>query len=71
MLALLISARDRVSDRAWQSSDRGATAIEYSIMAGFVAAVVVVAVAAVGTETLALFASLPEAMAAVGAVPGP
>lgn len=43
--------------------ERGATAVEYALMAGLIAAVIVTAVAALGTQVLALFtlahASLP------------
>jgi Flp pilus assembly pilin Flp len=37
------------------ASERGATAVEYAIMVGFIAAVIVAAVAALGTAVLGLF----------------
>lgn len=40
-------------------TDRGATATEYAIMAGFIAAVIVGAVTLFGQSVLGLFQSLP------------
>ncbi len=41
--------------RAWVKSERGATAVEYAIMVGLIAAVVVTAVGALGTAVVGLF----------------
>ena len=40
------------------SSERGATAVEYAIMASLIAAVIVTAVTVLGTQVNALFQSL-------------
>jgi Flp pilus assembly pilin Flp len=40
-------------------SDEGATAIEYAIMAGFIAAVIVGTVYVLGQATVGLFQSVP------------
>ena len=71
MFAFLVTARNRMLARKWWSGDHGATAVEYGLMAGLIAAVIVVAVTAVGTQTVALFAIPPEAWAGVGAATGP
>jgi pilus assembly protein Flp/PilA len=42
--------------------ERGATAVEYSLMAGLIAAVIVGAVAALGLNVLALFGTLPPGL---------
>ena len=71
MFAFFVTTRDRMFARAWQSADRGATAVEYSLIAGLVAAVVISVVATLGTHTLAMFTAVPDALEAVGAMPEP
>ncbi|MHA6524898.1 Flp family type IVb pilin [Tessaracoccus sp. G1721] len=44
------------------SSERGATAVEYAIMASLIAAVIVTAVTVLGTQVTALFQSVLTAM---------
>ena len=41
-----------------ESSERGATAVEYAIMASLIAAVIVTAVTVLGTQVAALFQSV-------------
>jgi pilus assembly protein Flp/PilA len=43
----------------WVKSERAATAVEYAIMVGLIAVVIVVAVAAVGGAVLGLFERVP------------
>lgn len=43
------------------AGDRGATSVEYAIMASLIAVVIVAAVTALGTETAALFQSAIDA----------
>ena len=45
-----------------REDERGATAVEYSLMAGLIAAVIVGAVAALGLNVLALFGTLPPGL---------
>jgi pilus assembly protein Flp/PilA len=46
----------------FSANARGATAIEYALIAGFVSIVIVGAVGAVGTDVLALFTRLADKM---------
>ena len=70
MFAFLVAVRDRVLARAWRSADRGATAVEYSLIASLVAVVIVISVTAFGTQVLAVFELMPDALVALGIVPG-
>jgi Flp pilus assembly pilin Flp len=45
-----------------EQRDEGATAVEYAIMVGFIAAVCVSAVTALGISVLALFSSMPAGL---------
>lgn len=45
----------------WRRDDRGATAVEYSLIATLIAVVIAVAVAALGTKVNALFTSVANA----------
>ena len=71
MLAFFVTTRDRMFARAWQSADRGATAVEYGLIASLIAAVIVIAVTAFGTQLLALFDLMPDALTAIGITPTP
>lgn len=42
--------------------DRGATAIEYGLIAGLIAVVIIVAVGLVGADVLAIFTALEAAL---------
>lgn len=44
-----------VQDRFENRKDRGATAVEYGLMVGLIAVVIIVAVTALGTKLTALF----------------
>jgi len=41
-------------------SDAGATAVEYALLLSFIAAVIIGAVAVLGGDVVALFASVPD-----------
>ena len=71
MFAFFVTTRDRMLARAWQSADRGATAVEYGLIASLIAAVIVIAVTAFGTQLLALFDLMPDALTAIGITPTP
>jgi pilus assembly protein Flp/PilA len=47
--------------RLLRRDDRGATAVEYALMAALIAAVIVVAVAAVGARVTTMFTNLANA----------
>lgn len=47
MLALMISLQQRVADR-FSNQDRGATAVEYGLLVGLIAVVIIGAVALLG-----------------------
>ena len=42
--------------------ERGATAVEYGLMVGLIAAVIITAVATFGTQIIALFQAVPTAL---------
>ena len=50
MLHFLVTLQNLVTDRVESTKDRGATAVEYGLMVALIAAVIVVAVAAIGTR---------------------
>ena len=55
MLELLVKIQER---RAADSSDRGATAVEYGLMVALIAAAIVVTVSALGGSLSGLFSSI-------------
>ncbi|MEH6820570.1 MAG: Flp family type IVb pilin [Dietzia psychralcaliphila] len=59
---LFALAGERLDDR----KDRGATAVEYGLMVGLIAIVIIVAVATLGTELQELFTSVGTR---IGAIP--
>ncbi|ATG51868.1 Flp family type IVb pilin [Brachybacterium vulturis] len=50
------------SDRIEARSERGATAVEYGLLVGLIAVVIIVAVALLGTQLEALFGKLTTAL---------
>jgi Flp pilus assembly pilin Flp len=62
----LSAAQSMLMRRFGDGIDRGATAVEYSIVAAFIAAVIVIGVTAFGGATLGLFASTTDAFEAAG-----
>ncbi len=54
LLAVLASVEDRFEGR----NDRGATAVEYGLLVGLIAVVIIVAVTLLGTELRTLFNSI-------------
>lgn len=57
--ALLYVVSDRYDGR---KKERGATAVEYGLMVGLIAVVIIVAVTALGGQLSALFASIAKRM---------
>ena len=51
-----------VQDRFQDRKDRGATAVEYGLLVGLIAVVIIVAVTALGTELRALFTAIAAAI---------
>jgi pilus assembly protein Flp/PilA len=58
VLAFLASVEDRFEKR----SDRGATAVEYGLLVGLIAVVIIVAVTALGGKLNGLFTSISGAL---------
>ena len=58
VLAYFTVATNRLQDR----KDRGATAVEYGLLVGLIAVVIIVAVTALGTRLDALFDSIVVAL---------
>ncbi|WP_144721045.1 Flp family type IVb pilin [Agrococcus jejuensis] len=67
MFAALQAVQSRIADR-FSSSDRGATAVEYGLLVGLIAAVIIIAVAALGTQLTGLFESVTAVLP--GGTPG-
>jgi pilus assembly protein Flp/PilA len=55
-LALLTAAEDRFSKR----NERGATAVEYGLLVGLIAVVIIVAVTALGGQLSTLFQGITD-----------
>jgi len=55
MYAFLSAVSAFVSDRFEKKNDRGATAVEYGLLVGLIAVVIIVAVALLGNQLVALF----------------
>lgn len=60
MLALYVTLQSFIADR--KNDDKGATAVEYGLMVALIAAVIVVAVAALGTQINAAFNTVVTAI---------
>jgi pilus assembly protein Flp/PilA len=58
LCTILGLVQNRFSDR----KDRGATAVEYGLLVGLIAVVIIVAVTALGTELRALFNAIVAAI---------
>ena len=56
-MAVVVGAQHRL---AAQRKDRGATAVEYGLLVGLIAIVIIVAVSALGGRLQAIFASLAK-----------
>jgi len=56
-MAVVVSVRHRFAD---ERKDRGATAVEYGLLVGLIAIVIIVAVSALGGRLQAIFASLAK-----------
>jgi len=61
MLELFVSLR-RFLDQPLRGGDRGATAVEYGLMVGLIAAVIVVIVTALGGNLSTLFSNVANAI---------
>ena len=55
MLAFLIAAQTFVADRFDKKNDRGATAVEYGLLVGLIAVVIIASVELVGTSLDRIF----------------
>mgnify|MGYP000215092396 FL=1 len=60
MLAFYVTLQSFIADR--KNDDKGATAVEYGLMVALIAAVIVVAVAALGTQINAAFNTVVTAI---------
>jgi pilus assembly protein Flp/PilA len=65
MYAALSAVRDRVASR-FGSTDRGATAVEYGLLVGLIAVIIIVGVALLGTTLLELFNGVAGEIPGVG-----
>lgn len=63
MLAFLIAAQTFVADRFDKKNDRGATAVEYGLLVGLIAVVIIAAVLLLGTQLNTLFTDITTALA--------
>jgi len=61
MLKLYIHLQTRLA-QPWREDDRGATAVEYGLMVGLIAAVIVVAITALGGKLTTLFTSITTSL---------
>jgi pilus assembly protein Flp/PilA len=62
LASLVAFAQDRL-----KSDEKGATAVEYGLMVGLIAVVIITAVATLGEQLLALFESVSEELPAAPA----
>ena len=61
-IGFLYVLRTFMQDRFRGVKDRGATAVEYGLLVGLIAVVIIVAVAALGTKLAALFQAIVTAL---------
>ena len=61
-VAHIIGFLDALPGRLESSKDRGATAVEYGLLVGLIAVVIIVAVTALGNDLLALFNAIVAAI---------
>lgn len=54
-----------------QRKDRGATAVEYGLLVGLIAVVIIGAVTLLGTDLRDMFTSVTDKIGGTGAVPSP
>ena len=62
LLALMTLTLVRLEDRFEDRKDRGATAVEYGLLVGLIAVVIIVAVTALGANLRTLFESIVAAL---------
>ena len=62
MLQLLLTLQSLGADRIGSRDDRGATAVEYSLMVALIAAAIIGAVTAVGVDVTELFGRIGGAL---------
>ncbi|GAA2170738.1 hypothetical protein GCM10009846_02180 [Agrococcus versicolor] len=65
MYAALSAVRDRVATR-FTSTDRGATAVEYGLLVGLIAVVIIAAVILLGTTLQGMFTDVTNSLTGVG-----
>lgn len=66
MLALLVTARTLVADRFDKKNDRGATAVEYGLLVGLIAVVIIGAVVLLGGTLNDMFTSVNNELSGTG-----
>ena len=71
MLAFLIAAQTFVADRFDKKNDRGATAVEYGLLVGLIAVVIIAAVLLLGNQLVALFNMITGSLAGPSGVTAP
>lgn len=71
MYAFLSAVSAFVSDRFEKKSDRGATAVEYGLLVGLIAVVIIGAVILLGGQLSAMFDSITKALTGAGVTPKP
>lgn len=62
MLAFLVAAQTFVAERFEEKKDRGATAVEYGLLVGLIAVVIIAAVLLLGGQLNALFGKITAAL---------
>ena len=68
-IAFTLTVLGLVQDRVDTRNDRGATAVEYGLMVGLIAVVIIVAVTALGGQLTGLFQSVTGALTPAAAAP--
>ena len=68
MFAFLLAAQSFFTDRFDKKNDRGATAVEYGLMVGLIAVVIITAVILLGGQLNVLFTRITAALTGAGVV---
>lgn len=71
MYAFLSAVSAFVSDRFEKKTDRGATAVEYGLIVGLIAVVIITAVVLLGGQLNDAFTSITDALTGAGLAPRP
>jgi len=68
--ALMVTFQAFLDDRFENRKDRGATAVEYGLMVGLIAVVIILAVTTLGGQLNGLFESVSDGITGAGAPEG-